>query len=99
MTIGNFTRANVENTVSGMASDLIDLFNRFEKERARCGAELAAGTFDRADFYPASDPVATADKANLLGTLDDVHAVYMAVQGALLAQKSYRLYLDHLIGI
>jgi hypothetical protein len=96
MTIGNFTRANLENTVSGLASDWIDLFNRAEKLRSRCAAELAAGTLDGADFYGSDAP----DKANVLGALDDIHAVYQAVQNLqALPAKDYRLYLDHMIGI
>jgi hypothetical protein len=96
MTTDNFTKANLESTVGQIATDFLLLRDRAEKLRDRCAAELASGTLDLPAFYQ-GDP---NGKSNILGTLDDLHAVYQAVQNTTpLPAKDYRLYLNHFIGI
>lgn len=96
MTVGNFNRANLEATATSLASDFLSVFERAERLRNRCQAELSSGTFAAPDFY-GSD---AADQGSVLGMLDDIHAVWLAVQNAqALPAKDYRLYLNHLVGI
>jgi len=72
-----------------LAEQLTRLNNQVDELRSRCATEAAAGTLDGADFYPPSDPVATRDRANLLGFLDDMHQVWGTRQG----------YINSLIGV
>jgi hypothetical protein len=99
MTIGNFTRQSLESRATALAELIIDSFNDIEKLRNRCAAELAAGTFEGADFYQGAPGTPNAiSKGNVLGFLDDMHAVYMGLQGQQLSQLDYRRYLNFLIG-
>jgi hypothetical protein len=96
MTTDNFTKANLESTAVQIATDFLLLRDRAEKLRDRCAAELASGTLDLPAFYQGDVP----GKSNILGMLDDIHAVYQAVQNSqTLPPKDYRLYLNHFIGI
>jgi hypothetical protein len=95
--LGNFTRQVVEARAGAIAETLITAFNQAEELRRRCAAELAAGTLDTAAFYGGT-PADPTDKANVLGFLDDMHAVYQGMQGAVLPQVNYRRYLDFLTG-
>lgn len=99
MPIGNFTKANIEAQASEILKNSLALFEAAEQLRSRCDAELAAGTFDSSDFYPVDDPKAQTDKANLLGALDDWHAVYQGIQGGVLPQANYLRYVSFLIGV
>lgn len=89
MAIGGLTRQMLESQAVYLAEQLTRLNNQAEELRSRCATEAAAGTLDGTDFYPPSDPVATADRANLLGFLDDMHNVWATRQG----------YINHLIGV
>jgi len=79
----------VESKAVYLAEQLTSLNNQAEELRDRLAAELAAGTLDGPDFYPASDPVAQADKGNLLGFLDNMHDVWATKGG----------YINSLIGV
>jgi hypothetical protein len=76
MAIGALTRQALEQRGVALAEALSDTMANVDQLRDRLAAELAAGTLDGPDFYPTSDPVATQDKANLLGFCDDMHQIW-----------------------
>jgi hypothetical protein len=95
MPIGNFTRVNLEAQACELSKAILAHLDELELLRDRCLAEFAAGTLDGNDFY-AQDPT---DKTNLLGSLDDWHAVYAGIKGGALPQLNYLRYINFLIGL
>lgn len=89
MALGTFTKAAIELRAVELAEQLMSTMSQIEELRSRLASELAAGTLNGADFYPASDPAATADKANLMGFCDDMHNIW-ATRGG---------YVNYLIGL
>jgi hypothetical protein len=81
VTIGNFTRHNIETLASDRINTAIAALSELATMRARIDAEFAAGTLDGDDFYPAADPKAQTDKANILGAYDQAAATYAWLTG------------------
>lgn len=77
MPIGNFTRQAVEQRAVDQLNTAVHALAALAELDQRMGAELAAGTLDTADFYE-SDP---ADKANILGMLDQARQTYAWLTG------------------
>lgn len=97
MTLGTFTRGSEETQAQARIKDILDAFDALSRMRDRMAAEFAAGTLDGPDFYPVGDPKAQADKANLLGALDDLHAVYLGLRGSPLPTLNYMRYANFLL--
>jgi hypothetical protein len=77
MAIGNFTRAGIEARASEQINAALQAMYNLEQLHGRVSAEFAAGTLDETDFY-ATD---ADDKANILGALDQAHAIYQWLVG------------------
>ena len=97
MTLGTFTRGSEETQAQARIKDILDAFEALSRMRDRMAAEFAAGTLDGPDFYPPGDPVAQKDKGNLLGALDDMHAVYQGLLGVPLPTLNYMRYASFLL--
>lgn len=78
MAVSNLTRQSLEATAVALAKALTQTMDQVEALRDRLASELAAGTLDRADFYPENDPVAQQDKANVIGFCDNAHDLWAA---------------------
>lgn len=97
MALGTFTRGSVETQAQARLKDILDAFGALERLRSRMAAELAAGTLDDSDFYPTSNAQAQTDKANIMGALDDLHAVYRGLLGDALPTLDYMRYASFLL--
>jgi hypothetical protein len=80
MTLGNFTRAYLETRAADRLDVALQAFRDLETLRTRVTAELAAGTLDLPEFYGGTPPD-PADKANIVGALDQAHATYLWLTG------------------
>jgi hypothetical protein len=77
MPLGNFTRANLEARAADRIGVALQALSDLDQLRGRVAAELAAGTLDKPEFY-GSDAL---DKANIVGALDQAHAIYQWLTG------------------
>jgi hypothetical protein len=78
MTLGDFSRAYLEQTAANHINNIMQSMSALVTLQQRMDSELAAGTLDSPDFY-GNDT--TADKANIVGALNEAAALYAWLTG------------------
>jgi hypothetical protein len=81
MALGNFTRQYLESRAADRVGVALQALADLDALRNRTAAELAAGTLDTAEFYGSGAPHDATDKANIVGALDQAHAIYQWLVG------------------